>query len=90
MIRTVNFLNRLLFKPDHYVLGIKPPGEKAKFAEVFAERVDNEDEESGKEEVDLVPTQTVELKGDPAALVDLLISHSAAIIAKGDPQKQRY
>ena len=56
MIRTVNFLNRLLFKPDHYVLGIKPPGEKAKFAEVFAERVYNEDEVSGKEEVDLVPT----------------------------------
>ena len=101
VIKTVNYLNRLMFEPDDYLLGTrdKPPVDTvisaapAQVAEPPKEEEKVEEEKApsssssseGSKEEE-APPETPEY----TAMIDLLKAHCAAIMARDNEMRKRY
>lgn len=94
VIRTVNFLNRLIFKPDHYTLAAQHAGEQPDFTELERDNYSEGNKLTTPLELSVLEELSRagqnQLTGQSGELLQILRTHSAMVFSRGDKAKFNY
>ena len=97
VIKTVNYMNRLMFEPDDYLISTKAKPAIDTVIEKIVDEPEPVVEEVKEPETEKVSSSSSSEEGEPldpnpgqTALIELLKHHSAAMTAKGHGMKERY